>query len=128
MKKIPSSKMTFFALAVLFIWIKSYAIYLFEFNLDVQGTMQHFLLFINPISSALIFLGIALFARGKRVGNYIFLIHFLMSALLYSNVVYYRFNSDFITLPLLTQTGNFGSLGGSILNLMQWTDIFYATD
>src|SRR5699024_458777 len=40
----------------------------------------------------------------------------------------YRFNTDFITLPVLTQTGNFGSLGSSIANLMQWTDLFYALD
>src|SRR5690625_3056970 len=51
-----------------------------------------------------------------------------MSLLLYSNVVFYRFNSDFITLPVLTQTSNFGSLGSSIINLMSWTDIFYALD
>src|SRR5699024_5211986 len=48
--------------------------------------------------------------------------------LLYSNAVYYRFNSDFITLPVLTQTSNFGSLGGSIADLIVWTDVFYWVD
>src|SRR5699024_347523 len=99
-----------------------------EFNLDIQNSLQQFLLFINPISSTLVFLGIALFARGRRIGGYIILIHAFMSLLLYSNVVFYRFNSDFITLPVLTQTSNFGSLGSSIISLMEWTDIFYALD
>src|SRR5690606_1364298 len=30
--------------------------------------------------------------------------------------------------PTLSQTDNFGSLGGSIASLMNWTDIFYALD
>src|SRR5699024_5231633 len=32
------------------------------------------------------------------------------------------------TLPTLTQTSNFGSLGGSIASLITWTDLFYALD
>src|SRR5690625_2678932 len=51
-----------------------------------------------------------------------------MSLFLYANIVFYRFNSDFITLPVLTQTSNFGSLGSSVLTLMQWTDVFYLFD
>src|SRR5699024_10467172 len=90
--------------------------------------MQHFLLFINPISSSLVFLGIALFARGRRVGGYILTIHIFMSLLLYANVVYYRFNTDFITLPVLTQTSNFSSLGGSILSLTTLFDLLYLVD
>lgn len=128
MKNFISSKMGFFTVAAVLIWIKSYVVYLTEFNLDVQNTLQHFLLLINPISSTLVFLGIALFAKGRRVGGFIIIIHSFMSLLLYANVVFYRFNTDFITLPVLTQTGNFGSLGSSIANLMQWTDLFYALD
>lgn len=128
MRNFISSKMGFFTIAAILIWLKSYFVYLFEFNLDIQSAMQHFLLLLNPISSTLVFLGIALFARGRRIGGYIIIIYTLMSLLLYSNVVFYRFNSDFITLPVLTQTGNFGSLGSSIINLVAWTDIFYLVD
>src|SRR5699024_12042579 len=55
-------------------------------------------------------------------------VHIFMSFLLYANVVYYRFNTDFITLPVLTQTSNFASLGGSISSLVTWTDLFYLVD
>src|SRR5699024_4825907 len=68
------------------------------------------------------------FAKGRRVGGYMIIIYSFMSLLLYSNVVFYRFNSDFITLPVLTQTSNFGSLGSSIMDLVYWTDIFYLVD
>lgn len=128
MKNYISSRMGFFTIAAIFIWLKSYIVYLIEFNLDIQNLLQHFLLILNPISSTLIFLGIALFGRGRRVGGYIIIIHSLMTLLLYANVVFYRFNSDFITLPVLTQTSNFGSLGSSIISLMTWTDIFYLLD
>lgn len=128
MKNFISSKMGFFTTAAILIWLKSYIIYLYEFNLDIQNLLQHFLLLMNPISSTLVFLGIALFARGRRVGGFIIIIQLFMSLLLYANVVFYRFNSDFITLPVLTQTSNFGSLGSSILSLVTWTDIFYFLD
>src|SRR5690625_3725641 len=126
MKKAISSKMGFFSMAVLLIWLKSYFVYLFEFNLGMQNNIQHFLLFFNPLSSALIFLGIALFSR--RFGMWIIIIQSFMSFLLYANVVFYRFNNDFITLPVLTQTSNFGSLGGSIASLVAWHDLLYIID
>ena len=128
MKNFISSRIGFFTIAAILIWIKSYFVYLIEFNLDIQNLLQHFLLILNPISSTLVFLGIALFGRGRRVGGYIIIIHAFMTLLLYANVVFYRFNSDFITLPLLTQTSNFGSLGSSILSLMTWYDVFYLID
>ncbi|WP_047981520.1 LTA synthase family protein [Ornithinibacillus contaminans] len=128
MKNIFRSKMSFFFVAVILLWLKSYLIYVNEFNLDVQNDTQAFLLFFNSLSSALIFLGIGLFAKGKRAGIWVIIIDSLMSILLYANVVYYRFNNDYITLPTMTQTDNFGSLGGSIASLTQWTDIFYALD
>src|SRR5690625_7266695 len=108
--------------------MKSYFVYLFEFNLDIQNSMQQFLLFINPISSAFVFLGLALFDKGRRVAKYIIVVYTFMSVFLYANIVFYRFNSDFITLPVLTQTSNFGSLGSSVASLIEWTDIFYALD
>ena len=128
MKNKPFSKMTFFFVAVFLLWIKTYLTYVFEFNLGIQNAMQEFLLFINPLSSAIIFLGIALFAKGKRAGIWIIVIDALMSFMLYANVVFYRSTADYITLPTLTQTDNFGSLGGSILSLLAWHDFFYALD
>src|SRR5699024_2183107 len=75
-----------------------------------------------------LFLGIGLFAKGKRAGVFIFVIDVRLSFILYANVVYYRFNNDFITLPTLTQTSHFGSLGASILDLVAWHDVFYMFD
>lgn len=128
MKKLATSKMNFFYIAVILLWLKSYLIYLNEFNLEISNGLQQFLLFFNPLSSALIFLGIALFAKGRKAGIWIIIMHALMSFFLYAQAVFFRANSDYITLPTLTQTSNFGSLGGSIASLVTWTDLFYALD
>src|SRR5699024_12110598 len=125
MKKIISSKLGFFSIAAILLWLKSHLAYLVEFNLDIQNSMQQFLLLINPISSMLVFLGIALFAKGRNLGRYIIGIYTIMTIFLYANVVFYRFNSDFITFPVLTQTGNFGCLGSSIISLLHLSVLVY---
>jgi len=127
-KKFAVSKMGFFAIAVLLFWIKTYIVYKVEFNLGVSGAMQEFLLFFNPLSSALIFLGLALFASGKKAMRRIIIMAGVLGFILYANVVFYRFNSDFITLATIMQTDNFSSLGGSIVNLIEWRDLLYTLD
>ncbi|MEC5422900.1 LTA synthase family protein [Virgibacillus sp. C22-A2] len=127
-KKILSTKMGFFALAVILFWIKTYSIYKVEFNLGVSNGIQEFLLFFNPLSSGLILIGLALFAKGKRAGIWIIINSAVLTFILYANVVFYRFNSDFITLPTLMQTSNFGSIGGSIADLTKTHDMLYALD
>ncbi|MGV3464559.1 MAG: LTA synthase family protein [Heyndrickxia sp.] len=118
----------FFFLAVILFWLKTYVGYVNEFHLGISNSLQKFLLFINPISSAVFFLGLALFAKGRRAYIWIIIINFLLSFLLYANIVYYRFFSDFITIPTLTQTKNFGDLGGSVLALLKPHDPIYFLD
>ncbi|KRG15348.1 glycerol phosphate lipoteichoic acid synthase [Virgibacillus soli] len=128
MKKFLTSKAGFFSVIVLCFWIKTYIIYQVEFDLGVNNILQQFLLFFNPLNSGLIFLGLALFAKGRKAGVWLLTIYTTLNVLLYANVVFYRFNSDFITIPTLTQTGNFASLGGSIADLVAWHDLFYLVD
>ena len=68
--------------------------------------MQEFLLFINPISTAVIFFGIALFAKGRTSFIWMIYINLLLSIVQYANIVYYRFFNDFITWQTLKQTQN----------------------
>ncbi|WP_212927148.1 LTA synthase family protein [Oceanobacillus sp. J11TS1] len=120
--------MGFFTITVVLFWIKTFIIYSTEFDLGISNGIQEFLLFFNPLSSGLIFLGLALFAKGRRMGIWIIIIDFILSFILYANVVYYRFNSDFITIPTLMQTSNFRSLGGSIADLIEIYDVLYLLD
>jgi lipoteichoic acid synthase len=127
-KTIKNSHIAFFAIAVVLFWIKTYAAYQIEFNLGIDNNLQKFLLLINPISSALFFFGIALLFK-KHSKLVMIIINFLMSFLLYANIAYYRFFTDFITIPTLMQTKtNAGQLGDSALSLMSPLDIFYFAD
>ncbi|MGM7722435.1 LTA synthase family protein [Metabacillus sp. Hm71] len=118
----------FFTLAVVLLWIKTYSAYRVEFSLGIDNKLQELLLFINPVSSAILFLGLALFFKGKKSYVWMIIIDLLLSFLLYANIVYYRFFSDFITLPTLTQTGNAGDLGQSIEALLKPYDVLYFLD
>ncbi|MEK4801169.1 MULTISPECIES: LTA synthase family protein [Oceanobacillus] len=128
MKKLISTKMGFFSIVLVLYWLKTYLIYKVEFDLGVKGAIQEFLLFLNPLSSGLILLGITLFSKGRKVGRRLIIMQVLLGLILYANIVFYRFNSDFITLATMMQTNNFGSLGGSIISLMQWHDLLYLID
>lgn len=119
---------SFFLLAAILLWIKTYLVQKFEFNLGIDNSMQQFLLFINPIGSILFFLGFALYAKGRSRYYWIIAIDFILTFLLYANVLYYRFFNDFITLPTLTQTKNFGDVSGNILALLEPYDPLYFVD
>lgn len=62
-RSLPNQGIGFFIFAVLLFWLKTYVTYLAEFNLGISNSMQEFLLFINPLSSAVFFLGLAFLAK-----------------------------------------------------------------
>lgn len=128
-QRVLSKKYALFLLTVFLFWLKTYFVYLTQFSLGVTDKMQQFLLFINPLSSALLFLGIAIIFKGRLQQWLLIFINFILSFWLFANVVYYRFFNDFITFSTMTQsTGNAGDLGGSILSLMSPFDFFFFTD
>lgn len=118
----------FYFLAVLMLWIKTYITQMTQFDLGVKGALQQFLLFINPLGSAMFFLGLAFLFKGRKKYTMLVILYTIMSLLLYSNVVYYRFFTDFITLPTIFQTQNFGNLGGSIVALLRPYDFLFFVD
>ncbi|MCA0986565.1 LTA synthase family protein [Alkalihalobacillus algicola] len=117
----------FFGVILLF-WLKTYTIYQTEFELGIKNGIQSFLLLLNPISSLLLFFGFALFFKGRKRVWAILIIDFLLSFVLYANVVYYRFFNDFITLPTVMHSNDAGELKDSAFALMQFTDVFYFID
>ena len=118
----------FFFLSVFLLWIKTYVVQLTQFDLGIENSLQKFLLFINPLGSSLIFLGFAFFIKGKKKYIWLIVIDFFLSFLLYANVLFYRFFNDFITLPTLTQTQNFGDVSGSVVSLLKPYDPLFFID
>jgi len=116
-------------LAIVATWIKTYIVYHTSFDMKIENIMQQVILFINPLSFILFIYGISLFFKNTKVRNrYIVVTSIILSVVLYANAVFYRFFTDFITLPVLFQTSNFGDLGTSAAESIYWYDIFYFTD
>lgn len=116
-------------LAILATWIKTYVVYHTSFDMKIENIMQQVILFINPLSFLLFIYGLSLFFKSPKSRNrYIVITSFILAVVLYGNAVFYRFFTDFITLPVLFQTSNFGDLGASAMESIYATDIFYFTD
>ncbi|MFA8437675.1 LTA synthase family protein [Pueribacillus sp. YX66] len=117
-----------FLTATVLLWIKTYFVSKFYFNIPLENKMQQFILLISPISTVLLFFGFTLFFSGKARNRMILFISFIGSIILYANIVFYRFFNDFITIPVLFQTSNMGDLGSSIFELINVTDIVFFID
>ena len=118
----------FFLLTVFFLWIKTYLIQLTQFDLGLENSIQKFLLFINPLGSSLLVLGISFLFKGRKKYIWLIIIDFLLSFLLYANILYYRFFNDFITLPTIFQTQNFGDVSSSVSSLLKPYDFLFFLD
>jgi len=127
-ERIRSQFGVFFLIAVLMLWLKTYLVQVTQFDLGVQGIMQEILLLLNPLGSALIVLGLAWLFKGRGRYTALIVLYFFLSFLLFANVMYYRFFNDFITLPTLFQTQNFGDVSGSITTLLKPYDFLFFSD
>lgn len=127
-ERIRSQFGVFFLIAVLMLWLKTYLVQVTQFDLGVQGIMQEILLLLNPLGSALIVLGLAWLFKGRGRYTALMVLYFFLSFLLFANVMYYRFFNDFITLPTLFQTQNFGDVSGSITTLLKPYDFLFFSD
>ncbi|CAM3815860.1 LTA synthase family protein [Mesobacillus thioparans] len=127
LKKIQKTHMGLFFLAVVLLWVKTYLVQHFEFRLGLDNKLQEFLLFLNPLGSALLFLGFSLLSS-KRKFLWLIVFDFILSFLLFANVVYYRFFSDFITIPTISQTQNFGDVSTSVSSLLNTYDFLFFLD
>ena len=114
----------FVALAV---WLKTYIITRTSFDLKLESFMQEFILFISPLADHYCLWALHYLQKEKR--NYIALgINFVLTFILVGNVMFYGFYNDFVTLPVLGQTSNFGSLGSSVKELFNYKIILAFAD
>ncbi|TLS37988.1 LTA synthase family protein [Pseudalkalibacillus caeni] len=121
-KKKRYSAFTIYLLAVLLLWIKTYVVYKWVFDLHSKTIIQEIVLFFNSLGSVAFLLGVGFLFTKKVRPKVIVLIHFLLTFLLYGNVLYYRFYIDFITLPVLFQFKNVGGLSQSTVELINLPD------
>lgn len=127
--RMPLPKLSFILTAVCILWLKTYIVYKTSFNIEIENMKQEVILFINPLSFLLLVLGAGLFFKNeKRRNHYIVIISFIISFVLFGNVMFYRFFNDFLTWPVLFQTSNMGDLGNSAFELFKISDVLMFAD
>lgn len=124
-----ASELSIFYIFVLLLWLKSYFITKFYFDIDIENKFQEVILFISPLSFSILFVSLLILLSGIKNRRYIFILGSILSSfILYGNIIFYRFYTDFVTIPVLFQTSNMSDLGGSLLGSLEWFDIFVFVD
>ncbi|WP_280771079.1 LTA synthase family protein [Salipaludibacillus daqingensis] len=115
-----------FCLGIL--WLKTYIVSTLTFQLTMNQFLETIIFALNPLAFLLVIFSLGLLLKPKFQRPYFFTVSLLMTVILYSNAVHYREFSDIITLPMLVMSGNMGDLSTSIIELIQWYDIFFFVD
>ena len=124
-----TSKTAFLSLAVFGYWLKCSLIYLTKFSLGASSGMQYFLLFLNPIPSALLLLGIGMLVKGRKSYWLMIIIDFILATWLFANILYYREFSNFLSFSLMQSSGSASeNLGKSIAGILKGSDFLAFLD
>ncbi|CCI86020.1 LTA synthase family protein [Lactobacillus pasteurii] len=122
-------KLGFFTIVLVLFWLKTYFIYQTKFSLGAVGPMQQFLLLFNPIPAGMLLLGIGLFFKGRKSYWITVIIDFLLSLWLFSNILYYREFSNFLSFAIIKTSGSTSdNLGKSIVGITLPTDFLAFID
>lgn len=128
MKK-KQARIPLYIIASLLFGLKTYIVYRFMFNIELDNRMQELILFINPFVSAFLIFAVSVwFNKPSRQMKYLRYTAFIFSFVVFANLVFYRQFTDFITLPQLFMGSNMADLGSSILTLIKPYDILLFAD
>lgn len=118
-----------FLLAGLLFGLKTYIVYRFLFEINVDRILQEIIILVNPFITSIIFFGLSIwFQQAKHQRRFVLYSAFIGSLILYFNLIFYRSFTDFLTIPQLFQMSNLADLSSSILSLIKFYDIFLFTD
>ncbi|WP_129045659.1 LTA synthase family protein [Companilactobacillus metriopterae] len=124
-----NTRLGFVLLALVLYVMKTVYTYENKFNLGVKGSMQTFLMIINPIPVMLLLFGLSLYMKGRKSYIFLLIIDFLDTLWLFSNILYYREFSDFITMALIKgSSATSNNLSKSILGIVKPTDFLVFLD
>lgn len=129
-KTFLQTRLGFILILLSIYWLKSMWAYYIDFSLDTEGLFQNIIAIINPIPIGLLLIGLALYIKNTKLFYGTALsIYFLLFAWLFSNAVYYREFSDFISINTMLATSSVSAgLGESAIKLFRPWDIFYILD
>jgi lipoteichoic acid synthase len=110
------------------LWVKTIFVVFLGFDLNIATAADVLLILFNPLGSLVLLLGISFYFTKKLKMSLFWVAWIIANALLYGDLLYYRFYTDFVTLPILFQFDNVGGLGPSTVELMSPWDILLFLD
>lgn len=127
---VVSTRLGFTIFLVILYWLKTLFAYFFRFDLDFDNSFQILLAILNPLASALLFIGLALYVKNTKLYYTLsFIIYFLLTILLFANSTYFGEFTDFITInTMLASSKVSAGLGESAINLFKITDLIFILD
>lgn len=128
--KFIQTRTGFFCLLVVLFTLKYiFAVYQ-DFNLGISDPYQHIIMWLSPIGTTILLIGIG-FYFPKPIVSYcvMLLMDFADTALLFANILYYRQFSDFITVKTIANASKVApGLGKSAVALLHFSDLFLWLD
>lgn len=118
----------FMLLCFALLWIKTVVVSFLTFNLVITHWLEAVIFIVNPMAFLIIIFSLGMLLKHSWQRPFYFTVSLLLSIVLYSNTVYFREFADIITLPMLVMSGNAGDLTTSVVELVQWWDIFFFAD
>jgi lipoteichoic acid synthase len=122
------NKLSPIAAAVILIWIKTVAVSFIGFNLHPESWTDVLFMTLSPIGAIMIILGIPLYFKRKVKPGTIFAVMIVLTGILFGDLLYYRFYTDFVTVPILFQFKNVGGIGPSTFELISHWDLLLLAD
>ncbi|HGA1492692.1 TPA: LTA synthase family protein, partial [Streptococcus suis] len=129
-KKSGQTRLGFVLILLIIYWLKTLWAYYVDFNLDTQGVFQNFIAIMNPLPVGILLLGLSLYIKNTKVFYSVaMIIYIILSVWLFSNAVYYREFSDYISISTIMATSSVSAgLGEAALKLFRLWDIVYFLD
>ena len=126
LKNITGIQLTLLMTGIL--WIKTVIVCFAGFNLGIQSLFDIALILTSSIGSLLLVMGFSFYFGEKVNPVVLFGLSVAGTAVLYGDLLYYRFYNDFVTAPILFQFDNVGGLSASTVELMGPWDVLLFID
>jgi phosphoglycerol transferase MdoB-like AlkP superfamily enzyme len=82
---------------------------------------------LTTLGSIFVIISFAFLLKNKNARRYVLIIDLLLSFLMFSDLAFYRYFNDLLSIPLLFQAGSLGDIKSSIMELLHpWDLIFFA--
>ena len=108
-----------------YLFISLLKLYIFSIY---TGTEFPFSLFVLNLAGILVLSSWTLLLKQQKRRWFLMGLLFLHSTLLISNIWYYRYFEDMLSVVLVSEINQMGSVGGGFLTLVQWYDFLFFAD